>query len=162
MNEFLYLNKYKINVSAYTFNADSKNDFFDIYNIKLQNEDFKEKDNRFFALSFPNKNYFKELGSIHKPNIKRLILNNLTKFSKDRFINLFKTENDNLYYGSIRINQTNKKQKSLVLLQYYKKTNEMILIVIEDFFPEVKSNICKEVFEINNSIIERIDDLLNY
>ncbi len=37
----------------------------------------------------------------------------------------------------------------------------MILIVIEDFFPEVKSNLCKEVFEINNSIIERIDDLLN-
>ncbi len=36
----------------------------------------------------------------------------------------------------------------------------MILIVIEDFFPEIKSNICKEALEINNSIIERTDEIL--
>ena len=161
MNELLHLNKYKINVSAFTFKSESKNDYFDIDNVKIQNEDFKEKDNRFFSLTFPKEIYFKELDLIHKPNIKRLILNNLTKFSNNRFVNLFEIEKEKLYYGSLRANQADKKQKSLVLLQCYKGMDEVILIVIENFFPKTNSNIYNDVIEINKSISERINDLLN-
>lgn len=149
MSNFLYKDKYKVNISCCR-NNNRNNDYYEIHDVVKQNADFIEKGNRFDFVTLTKEKLYHKNGLKYDPNILELGSSHMNKLSEENTgkVNL-KLMTDNFYYGSLVFNS----EKSIIM---YNRDNDNLnsqLIIVEGYYPETEQGVaevfkaCYEMFE---------------